>query len=99
MAGQDSGQSEENHISEEALGADLPETNPEPELERQIDVVLQLKRRVDFQEAEGFKKMASMAIMANLFQASTGRHMQPAAKCACDAAEHLWREWASRGEK
>lgn len=59
----------------------------------------EMKRRQDFQEAEGFKKMASMAIMANLCSSSMGRHMKTAARCACDGAEVLWEEWIKRGMK
>lgn len=48
-------------------------------------------------EAKASLKMVSMAILANSCAGSPGRHMQSAARQACDGAEALWLEWEKKG--
>ena len=57
-------------------------------------------RRADHpMEKEGFLKMASLGIFANLYNGSPGRDPHATARMACHYAEILWDEWIRRGIK
>jgi hypothetical protein len=54
------------------------------------------KKSISPKEREGFLRMVSMGVCANLYNGSPGRCPKITAKQACDAAEHLWEEWIKR---
>lgn len=47
-------------------------------------------------ERDGFLRMVSLGIFANLYNSSPGRDPQSTAKLACVCAEALWEEWIKR---